>query len=160
MERIILVRHGQTKKNAKGIIHAFGDEELLNEVGIEQINKAANKLREFSPVVVYSSKGRRATQSGELISQKLGISLKALDGMEERNWGDSAGKTWDEVVKVLSGMSLEERYLYTPPNGESWKHFETRLIAVINKILSENKNKTVVVVSHGGAIRALIPYLF
>ena len=56
-------------------------------------------------------------------------------------------------------MSLEERYTYIPPEGESWQEFETRLIASLKRILNENQGKTIVVVSHGGAIRASMPYL-
>lgn len=158
MERIILVRHGQTKKNKVGIIHSFGDEELLNETGIDQIKKTASKLEEFSPVKVFSSQGKRATQSGDLIAQNLKVKLEVIRGLEERNWGDFSGRTWEEVAKVLDPMTLDQRYNYIPPNGESWKEFETRLIKTINKILAENKEATTVVVSHGGAIRALMPY--
>ena len=158
MERIILVRHGETAKNARGIIHPHGDEELLNERGIKQILATAKRLRDFNPDKVYSSDGERAKQSGELISKELGIKLEALKGIEERNWGDFSGETWEEVQKVLDKMSLEERYEYIPPNGESWKEFETRLIKTISGTLQQNKNKTIVILSHGGAIRALMPY--
>jgi|SRR3989338_3727513 len=158
MERIVLVRHGETAKNVRGIIHPHGDEELLNKNGIKQILAAAKRLKELKPDIVYSSEGKRAQQSGELISKELGLELKTLEGIEERNWGDFSGGTWEEVQKVLDKMSLQERYEYVPSNGESWREFEMRLIKAINRVLEENKSKTVVILSHGGAIRALMPY--
>ena len=158
MERIILVRHGQTNKDAKGEIHAFGDDELLNEVGVKQIKKTAKRLKEFHPIKIYCSKNRRALQSGKIIAETLGIREETIDGMEERNWGDFSGKKWGEVEQVLNKMTLEERYLYIPPNGESWEQFETRLISAIKDLLSKNEGRTFVVVAHGGAIRALMPY--
>jgi broad specificity phosphatase PhoE len=159
MERIILVRHGQTNKNAEGKLHMADDGESLNNVGIEQIKKTAEKLKGFLPAKVYSSKEKRATESAQIIAKELGIASDIIEGMQERNWGDFSGNTWEEILKILQPMSLEERYLYIPPSGESWKQFESRLIQAINVLLSQNKNKTIVVVSHMGAIRALMPYL-
>ena len=159
MEHIILVRHGETEKNTRGELHTIDDAEFLNKTGVKQVKKTASKLKKFSPVMVYSSKGRRAIDSGKIIAKELGILFETVRGMQERDWGKFSGKTWEEVEKILQKMSLEERYLYRPPHGESWKEFENRLIRAITKILSHNKDKTVVVVSHGGAIRALMPYL-
>jgi broad specificity phosphatase PhoE len=50
-------------------------------------------------------------------------------------------------------------YIYTPPNGESWQSFETRLIKTLSGLLEKHPNEAIVIVSHGGAIRALMPYL-
>ena len=79
--------------------------------------------------------------------------------MEERNWGIFTGKPWEEVKKILDPMTLDERYNYTPRDGESWKVFESRLKKTIRKITTDNLGKSVMVVTHGGAIRALMPYL-
>ncbi|HEY4512304.1 MAG TPA: histidine phosphatase family protein [Candidatus Paceibacterota bacterium] len=158
MERIILVRHGETNINTQGILHDTDDTEPISDVGTKQINLTAEKLREFEPKIVYSSKEVRAIQSGQLIAEKLGIKFEAVDGLQERNWGDLSGRSWTSVQKILDSMSLEERYTYTPPNGESWQTFEHRLIENISRLIKKNKNKTISVITHGGAIRALMPY--
>lgn len=158
MEYIILVRHGQTDKNIKGRLHTVDDEEVLNKTGIKQIKKTAGKLKKISPVKVYSSKSRRAIASGKIIAKELGIHFETIRGMQERNWGGFSNKTWEEIKEILQKMTLEDRYLYLPPDGESWKEFESRLIKAITKILSQNEGKTVVVVSHAAAIRTLMPY--
>ncbi|OQX51252.1 hypothetical protein B5M47_01710 [candidate division CPR3 bacterium 4484_211] len=36
MTQLILVRHGQTKKNISGKLHRTGDSEILNEEGRKQ----------------------------------------------------------------------------------------------------------------------------
>lgn len=159
MTRLILIRHGQTKKNISGKLHQAGDLEVLNKKGREQIKKLALKLKTMNPQIIYSSTEKRAQESAKILSQKLNVPLKVIVGMQERNWGDFAGKTWLEIKAVLDQMTLEQRYVYTPPNGESWKEFEYRLVNSIKKTLKENHDKVVVVVSHGGAIRALMPYL-
>lgn len=159
MGKLILVRHGETDKNVNNKLHAFDDSETLNETGREQIKKAADKLKEFTPNKVFSSKEKRAVASTEIISSLLKIPMEIVEGMQERNWGVFTGKPWSEVEKILKPMTLEERYQYVPENGESWKVFEERLIKRIQQITRDNKDKTVVVVTHGGAIRALMPFL-
>ena len=94
-----------------------------------------------------------------ILSQRLNILLENITGLQERNWGVFSDKPWPEVKAILDKMALEERYNYIPPSGESWKEFEERLVSAINKALEGNKDKTIIIVSHGGAIRALMPYL-
>ena len=159
MERFIFVRHGETSKNVKDVMHNSDDTELLTSAGVDQIEKTAEKLKEYSPSRVYSSKEARAIQSGELIAGKLSIELEPIDGMQERNWGELSNKPWSEVQKILDPMSLEERYEYIPPGGESWRQFEGRLIKAVSSIIENSKDETIVIVTHGGAIRALMPYL-
>lgn len=158
MERIILVRHGETDVNTQGILHSSDDVEPISDVGINQISLTAEKLRELKPKIVYSSKEVRAIQSGQLIAKILGIKFETVDGLQERNWGELSGQSWVSVKKILESMSLEERYTYIPPNGESWQKFEQRLIWTISKLIGDNKDETIAVVTHGGAIRALMPY--
>ena len=56
-------------------------------------------------------------------------------------------------------MTLDERYNYVPQGGESWKTFETRLIDAIKRISKKHENNNIIIVTHGGAIRALMPFL-
>lgn len=159
MTKLILVRHGETAKNVKGKLHGYDDPEVLNDVGRRQIEKTANKLKEFNPTIIYCSKEKRAIQSAEILSKELGISFEPIKGMQERNWGIYSGKPWSEVQVVLDPMTLDERYNYVPPQGESWKEFEERLVGAVEQVLRENKDKSIVMVTHGGAIRALMPHL-
>lgn len=159
MERLILIRHGETDKNIAGRVHSSHDPEELNEAGKQQLLQTVQRLKELSPVKIYSSKEKRAVQSAELLAQGLGLSTEAIDDMQERDWGELSGMAWSEIKATLDPMTLEERYTYIPPQGESWKEVEERLITVIGKILNDCPDKTVVVVTHGGAIRILMPYL-
>ena len=73
MSELILVRHGETKKNVEGILHATGDAETLSDVGVDQIIKTAEKLRSHSPSHIYSSDEPRAIQSGQMLSERIGV---------------------------------------------------------------------------------------
>ena len=159
MTRLILIRHGETETNKQGKLHKDKDPEVLTEEGKKQISSAAQAIKKFSPAVVYASKEKRAQESGRSISGVLNIPFETISGMQERNWGDFSGKTWPEVRAVLDPMTLEQRYNYVPPNGESWKDCESRLIKAVKTALDKNKNKTIVIISHGGCIRILMSYL-
>lgn len=159
MGKLILIRHGETNKNVSNVLHSKDDPESLNELGKFQINKVADHLYPFLPVKIYSSDETRALESAEILSNALSVPVASIDGLQERNWGVFTGKPWSEVQNVLKPMSLEQRYNYVPQNGESWKEFETRLINAVNEVTKNIGDKAVAVVTHGGVIRALIPYL-
>ena len=159
MAKLILVRHGETNKNINNRLHASDDPESLNDRGIKQIEETAQKLKSFLPIKIFTSKENRAIESTKIISNFLQIPFKKIDGMQERNWGVFTGKPWEEVKMVLDPMTLEERYNYEPSGGESWETFETRLISAIKKIIENNPETNIVVVTHGGAVRALMPFL-
>jgi broad specificity phosphatase PhoE len=156
---LTLVRHGETDKNVDNKLHEAGDTEKLNEKGVQQVNKTAELLNQQGVDIVYCSKEARAIQSANIIGNVCSSEVAELDGLQERNWGIYANKPWSEVSKVLEGLSLEERYAYVPENGESWKEFEDRLIKVVDQVLKEHAGERVVIITHGGSIRALMPYL-
>jgi len=159
MTRLILLRHGQTYKNVSGMLHSRSDSSVLTLEGREQVKKASAVLKEQSADVVYCSKESRALESASVVVQTCVVPLHTVLGLEERNWGVYEGHPWSHVKAVLDKLTLEERYLYVPEGGESWKGFEERTMGAVNKILTENVNKNIVVVTHGGVIRVLMPYL-
>lgn len=159
MAKLILVRHGETHVNEIGLTHQHLDGESLNKAGIEQIKQTALYLKKYQVNTVISSKETRAIESGNIIAKILRLSLKTLSGLEERNWGDLSGKPWSEIQKILDSLSTDERYRYIPPNGESWQKFETRLIQSVKNIIKKYSNQNLIIVSHGGAIRVLMPFL-
>ena len=156
---LILIRHGETETNIRGELHSDKDIKTLTKTGIAQVEKTAKKLQEHNPFVIYSSNEKRAVESAEIIAKACKLPLQQIDGLQERNWGEFSGKTWPEVAKVLDKMSLEERYNYVPPKGESWKTFYERIKNAIDTVIQKNEGETIVIVTHGGAIRIIMPYL-
>lgn len=156
---LVLIRHGETTTNVKNLLHKFGDPDKLTDKGKKQIELTASKLKELGLEVLYASNEARAFETAEIIGHTCNLEVKVLDGMEERNWGDLSGKPWSEISPILNPMTLEERYNYIPPKGESWKVFEQRLITSVKNAIQANTSKVVGIVTHGGSIRALMPYL-
>jgi broad specificity phosphatase PhoE len=161
MSLLILIRHGETGVNIIGKIHKHKDTEKLTKNGISQMEKTSDALRVYGPTSVYCSKTVRAKQSAKIIADRLKIPLFEMEGLEERNFGDYSGLSYQEMKEKagLESMSFSQRYTFYPPNGESWKEAEHRLLKSLYKILEANKDENLVVVTHGGSIRIYMPTL-
>jgi len=161
MTKIILVRHGQTQKNVQNKVHLHGDSERLTSLGVKQMEETVLALEKFNPDIVFCSREDRAGQSAKIISDELNLPLIEISGLEERNWGDYAGLSFQEIKDAtgMEKMDFNERYTFRPPNGESWKETEERLLKSLHKIISEYEGKTIVLVTHGGSIRIYMPNL-
>src|SRR5687768_9036324 len=157
--RLILIRHGETNKNIRNSLHGRSDSEGLNEIGIKQIEKTVEALKKYQPEIIYHSTEVRAKESAEILAEHLNIPHKKIEGLQERDWGVFTGKPWSEVKEILDPMTLEERYNYVPMSGESWKHFETRLINSLEDVLKREAGRNIIIVTHGGSIRVMLPKL-
>jgi len=156
---LILVRHGETETNVRRKLHGENDTQTLNKTGKTQMEKTAKKLLEYCPSAIYSSNENRAVESAKIIAGFCKVTLRKISGLQERNWGKFSGKSWSEVAKVLDKLSLEERYSYIPPKGESWESSFNRIKNAIDRVVLRNRGETIVVVTHGGTIRIIMPYL-
>jgi broad specificity phosphatase PhoE len=159
MTKIILIRHGETDINARGLTHKTNDVATLTELGAKQIEATSQKLSNIGVDRVICSDEDRAIESASMIANTLGIEFSIESHLKERNWGELEGRPWSDIKAILDKLSLDERYVYVPPKGESWKIFEERIFGTIERLVNDSKGKTIVVVTHGGVIRALIPKL-
>ena len=86
--RIIFIRHPETETNASGFTHKIGEQTKFTDEGKRQLNILLFVLSRYGIQKVYSSSEKRAKDTADLISAKLGIKIAILDGLNERNWGD------------------------------------------------------------------------
>ena len=104
--------------------------------------------------LIISSDLKRASATADAITQNR-CRLPDHKGLREINFGLWEGKTADEV----SQSHPEESRLFwsnpmsaRPPNGESWQELTHRAAAVIDQIINDHPNQTIVLVSHFGTI--------
>jgi|SRR3989344_1854747 len=156
--RLIFIKHGETETNVKRKTPFTGDDTGLTAKGIKQIKQIVPVLRRNKIEKVYCSPEKRAEQSAKIVTDEMHLPLEILDDLRERNWGKWEVKPWDEIKGELDKMSLERRYNFVPPQGESWKQMEEGLKNVLKTIVS-GKWKCVCIVTHAGALRGLMPIL-
>ena len=136
----VFARHAQSEFNAAFRIGGFTDSPL-SETGIQQAKDAAPILSAIDWSVVATSTLQRTQETAFHAVPKQ--TIMAYEQLKERNWGD------------LEGCPIEQQLPYdvTPPNGESWRDFETRVLGALNEILSEHSWP--LIIAHSGVYRVL-----
>lgn len=160
--KLLLIRHGQTEVNASGSMHTLNDYAGLSEIGLRQAQNLIRVCKDHGVQMLYSSNENRAKQTAEIIAVGLGIKNNPTNALHERNWGEWEGRTWAEIKNELDTMNLQQRYTFVPPSGESWQQMETRLKQCVDKIIADGEStqvNAVAIVTHGGALRGLMPIL-
>ncbi len=156
--KLLFIRHGETTVNTMGFVHKMNDDAVLTKHGREQIESVIPICNDQLVEHIFCSPEPRAIESAHIISKEHNLPIEFLPELRERNWGAWCSKPWSDIKKLLDNKTLEDRYTFVPPEGESWKEMTERLEKAITYIVSQ-KYKSVAVVTHGGALRALMPML-
>ena len=69
--RLVLVRHGLSSFNAKGLIQGRTDDSLLTDEGYEQAQKAGKALSNINFDKIYSSPLIRAAETAKTIQKSI-----------------------------------------------------------------------------------------
>ncbi|MGH7815000.1 MAG: histidine phosphatase family protein [Candidatus Binataceae bacterium] len=155
MGRLILVRHAESEGNAIRRFTATPETLDLTELGRRQAALAAAKIGElFRPVKAIASDYRRAAETGRIITAALGIPLELEPNLRERNIGDLVGQPYDSVARDPS-YDPARSWLWRPPGGESLVEVMARSGPVLDRLAARYGGGEIVVVSHGGVMRAL-----
>lgn len=155
--KLILTRHGETVENAAGIMqgHLPGK---LSEVGKNQAKKLAQRLKNEKIDIIYSSDLTRAVDTAKEIAVfHKEIPLKLSQELRERNHGkEFEGKKNNQIEwnaeTTARFKALDKKVI----GGENWSQVYERARRFLDTLLHNHKNKTVLVVSHGGLTRALV----
>lgn len=147
---IVLVRHGETAGNAGLILQRA--EIPLNERGIQQAARLADRLAALECVHILCSDLARARMTAQPLSERTGLAVEESPLLQERNFGDLRGTPYAELHENPFGPS------FAPPNGEDWAMFHARVAQACELIVARRRalSGTLVVVTHGLVCRALI----
>nr|XP_043616847.1 phosphoglycerate mutase-like protein 4 [Erigeron canadensis] len=157
---IVVVRHGETEWNAERRIQGHLDIDL-NDVGRQQAVAVAERLAGESKIsAIYSSDLKRALETAETIASRCGMLQVTQDpNLRERHLGALQGLVYSDAPKIKTkayealqshGMDVE-----IPGGGESLNQLYERCTTALQTIASKHRGERVVVVTHGGVIRAL-----
>ena len=142
---ILLARHGETDWNRDGRWQGWSDPPL-NETGRAQAQLLAEQLRSTPFDAVYASDLRRAFETAEIVAATHGLDVVADAGLREIDIGSWSGLTREEI---------DERFGGERPDGESREQHAARVLAAVERIARANPGRRILVVTHGGTMRAL-----
>ena len=158
MTELWLVRHGQTDWNLEGRYQGQSDLPL-NETGMAQARKLADKLAGGSFDAIYASDLQRAQQTGIEIAGRLGLEIQLDPRLREINQGEWEGQLFTDLVKKYAA-EMEKRRANPldarPPGGESVPEVAERAWAAVDDVVRKYPEGRVLVVSHGLALATLI----
>lgn len=162
MARIFLFRHGQTTDNKEGIFSGNRDVDLTPE-GVEEAKKLAEKLKDEHPTKAFQSDLIRSKHTLEIVLNGYHQIPEIITDprLKERDYGDLTGLKKAEIEeKEPENYKLWHRsYDTTPPNGESIKMVEERVIPFLNELKLNLKPDDVVFISaSANSIRPMRKY--
>jgi len=156
---IILLRHGETEWNA--IRKYQGQTDIsLNDRGRAQVQRAARYILENEQIeAIYCSDLSRTRQTAEIAAECLEMEIGGSDcRLREVSFGIWEGLTYNEVQEKYRSEFVQwykDVWNYKVPGGENFTEVAERSCQAIREISREHSG-TVLVVTHGGVVNALI----
>ncbi|MGE5689399.1 MAG: histidine phosphatase family protein [Pseudomonadota bacterium] len=147
---ILLVRHGETDWNAERRVQGHTDRPL-NETGRAQARELADELESTPLDAVYSSDLVRAHETARVVAERKGLAVTAVPGLREREFGTWEGLTDREILDRFP-------HAHHGPwgDGETPDEMSRRVLESLRRIAETHEDETVLVVSHGGPLRAVL----
>lgn len=153
--KIYSTRHGQTAYNRQEIILGTTDIDL-DSTGEEQAERLAERIYELGCIdIMIVSPMKRAVRTAVKITDKCGIEMIIDDRLREWDYGVYEGKSrFTEGFaenKTEFGMRMGK-------SGESLLQLSHRVYSALDDIIGKYRDKTVLIVSHGGVCRVIETY--
>ena len=154
--KLILIRHGETEDSREKRYCGFSNLSL-NRRGILQAKGLLRKLKEVRVDKVYSSDLMRASQTAGIIFANLPVEEKK--SLREMNFGIFEGLTYQELMRKHA--EIYSKWIANPcavsiPSGESLNNLAKRVREGLTRILSQNRQRTVALVTHAGPISVIL----
>ena len=152
---LLIVRHGETDWNAEFRFQGHADTPL-NETGRAQARALAEELADVQADAIYSSDLSRARETAEILGERLGVPVTPLRELREIDVGSWQGLTRDEIDARYPGAYAAWRQGETGwAGGETYDGLAERILPALRKVAREHPRGRVLIVAHGGTIRAL-----
>lgn len=156
---LLVARHGQTDWNTAGRFQGQTDIPL-NAEGRQQAEILAERLLRRPLGAIASSDLGRARETADIVARRLGVPVSHVDpALRERRYGVFEGLTRAECesLHAEAWLAWRERRV-EPPEAELQPDFVARLRAAFARVARDvaPAHDTVLVVSHGGAIRTFV----
>lgn len=155
MTTILLARHGESDWNHAKRWQGHADRPLT-ERGRAQAHELAARLAETELDAIYSSDLQRALETAEVVGKARQVEVRTLVGLREVDVG-----SWSGLTRAEAEQRFPDAYRRWTAGGEGWADGETyeqlskRVVDAVCHISAEQPRGRVLVVAHGGSIRAI-----
>ena len=163
MGNLYVVRHGQTRSNAEGVIQGPRLDSGLSELGQQQAAALAEAFAETPLDALYVSPMQRARDTAHaLVQHQDDVAPQVVPEMYELDYGALCGQRLLDVEAEMGQVFdawrlgfLDQRF----PGGESANVAHGRVRAMAATLLARAQHEDVAVVAHGRINRILLAAL-
>lgn len=152
MTTLLLVRHGRTSWNSDRRVQGQIDVPL-DEVGEQQAQCIAERMRSLPITAIYTSPLQRAQATAKVIAAQLNLPIHCDDRLMEYNFGVISGLTSDEIEAQYPQLArhwADEVWAVPIEGSEGRENFGVRVTTVMNDIIARHPGEQVAVIAHGG----------
>lgn len=155
MTTLLLARHGESDWNRSKRWQGFADRPLT-DLGRQQARELADRLDDTELDAVYSSDLQRARETANAVARRRGLEVKTAADLREVDVG-----SWSGLTRAEAEARFPEAYARWLRGGEGWEDGESydqlrdRVVRAIRHIAAGHEGGRVLVVAHGGTIRAV-----
>lgn len=158
--RLILIRHGETERNAAGAVQGRADVPL-SDLGRRQAEALADALRDVDLRAVYSSPLERARETARAIAMPHDLTVTVEPDLIEMDVGGMEGLTGAEMRArypdfLTQWAGPEGPRARMPEGGESLAEVQERAWQVIDRLQAIHPDDAVAAVSHNFVISSLV----
>lgn len=160
---LFLVRHGETRQNARHITMGQLDSPLTPK-GVQQARATGAELQNVSFDTVYASDLGRCVRTADIITDGREMTVHRLRALRERFFGELEGRPESIYQELYSqkndayrSLSTDEKWRYKGvPDMESDAELFIRVKRGVIKIARRHTSETTLIVMHSGSIRILL----
>lgn len=165
--KIYIARHGETEANVKKIMQGSQTDTPLTQEGKKQAQVLGKALKKADIDIIISSPAQRAKDSADIIAQQTNIKVPITYSgqLQERNMYELDGKPYSifdtefkNEIDSFRNLSQEDKFKTSLAGMESDKEVAERLIKYFKELLDKYDNKKLLLVTHGGVMKALLQY--
>lgn len=152
---IYIIRHGQSEANVLELCYGLEDYPLT-EKGREDAAICAEKLKEISFDVCYTSQLCRAQETAAIATVGRDIPVISTPLLNEQNMGDFEGISFSDLIIKYpkSGYALLKDWTNNaPPGGETYDQVYARVSQFADQILADGRD--CLIAAHFGSLSAL-----
>jgi alpha-ribazole phosphatase len=152
--KLTLIRHTSLQV-ASGICYGQSDVDVAASF-VNEVENVKKKLAKMTFDAVYSSPLQRCVK----LAETLYLSEIKLDNrLKELHFGDWEMQAWDDIPRDIFDDWAHDYANKAPPNGETFSQLQQRGVHFLDEALSKHQNENIVVITHGGFIRALLAHV-
>ena len=169
---IDLLRHGEC---ADGHCYRGSTDVALTDVGWEQMVDSVDYLQRQHGLsiptenddhgtpwdAIISSPLRRCARFSEHLAEQYQLSMMAEERFKEIHFGDWEGQSikavWQQQAQAVQAWT-DDPVRHPPPGGEPADVFVNRVKAALLDVLQQYAGQHLLLVSHGGVMRALLAH--